>query len=277
MLKTPLALLIAGATLVCAQTTNITIQNPGFETATLPISSVYGPTANLLTGQGSCPGWTAGSTTPTTSFAGVIGLSTVAGQGWWDGKNAGFITAVGPGTVALSQTLSAVLQNNTTYTLSAIVAGQPPAYVFNYSIELWAGNTRVAASSKYQGLQNPFSGKDSVTFSSGPSHPQAGQPLMIVLSSGVSAGQTSNVGFDDISLTATPGIAATNVLPQLAFGGGWYTALYFTNTNAGPVSFPVNFIDGNGNPLNTPSGTSTTVNLQPRGAPWFSSRMPDRC
>jgi hypothetical protein len=56
-------------------------------------------------------------------------------------------------------------------------------------------------------------------------------------------------------------------MPQLAFGGGWYTALYFTNTTGSPVSFPVNLIDGNGNPLSAPSinGTSATVNLQPRG------------
>jgi hypothetical protein len=33
----------------------------------------------------------------------------------------------------------------------------------------------------------------------------------------------------------------TRILPQLAFGGGWYTALYFTNTTTAPVSFTVNF------------------------------------
>ncbi len=57
------------------------------------------------------------------------------------------------------------------------------------------------------------------------------------------------------------------ILPQLAFGGGWYTALYFTNTTASPVSFPLNFIADDGSPLTIPSvgGATSTVNLAARG------------
>jgi hypothetical protein len=67
---------------------------------------------------------------------------------------------------------------------------------------------------------------------------------------------------------ATPGaVAPTNVLPQLAFGGGWYSALYFTNLSSASVSFPVNLIGDDGNPLTVPSlgSSSTTVTLAPRG------------
>jgi hypothetical protein len=75
-------------------------------------------------------------------------------------------------------------------------------------------------------------------------------------------------GGDTTQLAATL-TAASNVvvLPQLAFGGGWYTALYFTNLNSTAVSFPVNFIGDDGNPLNVSvvGGSSTTVNLAPRG------------
>jgi len=66
---------------------------------------------------------------------------------------------------------------------------------------------------------------------------------------------------------ATP----TNILPQLAFGGGWYTALYFTNLNENAVSFPVSFVAGDGTPLNIPAlngssnGSSAQVNLAARG------------
>jgi hypothetical protein len=63
--------------------------------------------------------------------------------------------------------------------------------------------------------------------------------------------------------------AATNakILPQFVFGGGWFSALYFTNTGSTSVSFPVNFVSDNGTPLTVPSlgGSSTTVNLAPRG------------
>jgi hypothetical protein len=56
-------------------------------------------------------------------------------------------------------------------------------------------------------------------------------------------------------------------LPQLAFGGGWYTAAYFSNTTAGQVSFQVDFVGDDGSPLNVPSigGTSTMVNLAANG------------
>jgi len=55
------------------------------------------------------------------------------------------------------------------------------------------------------------------------------------------------------------------ILPQFALGGGWYSALYFTNTNSFSVSFPVAFFADAGTPLSVPSvsGSSTTVTLAP--------------
>ncbi len=65
----------------------------------------------------------------------------------------------------------------------------------------------------------------------------------------------------------TGDVAASIVLPQFAFGGGWYSALYFTNTGSTAVSFPVNFMSDAGTPLNVPSvgGPSAVVNLDARG------------
>jgi hypothetical protein len=70
------------------------------------------------------------------------------------------------------------------------------------------------------------------------------------------------------SLTITVSFAggpSAEVLPHLVFGGGWSTTLYFTNTTSGALSFPVKFIDGNGNALTTANGTSATVNISARG------------
>jgi hypothetical protein len=52
-------------------------------------------------------------------------------------------------------------------------------------------------------------------------------------------------------------------LGQFAFGGGWYSAIYFTNTSLTDVSFPVTFTSDNGTPLNVPSigGSSKTITL----------------
>ncbi|MGC4056439.1 MAG: hypothetical protein QM757_47185 [Paludibaculum sp.] len=67
--------------------------------------------------------------------------------------------------------------------------------------------------------------------------------------------------------TPVPAAAPTTVLPQFAFGGGWYSALYFTNVSSSSVSFPVSFISDGGSPLVVPSlgGSTAHVNLQPHG------------
>jgi Concanavalin A-like lectin/glucanases superfamily len=55
------------------------------------------------------------------------------------------------------------------------------------------------------------------------------------------------------------------VLGQFAFGGGWYSAVYFQNAGANSVSFPVSFAGDDGKPLTVPSVgvSSTTVTLAP--------------
>jgi len=63
------------------------------------------------------------------------------------------------------------------------------------------------------------------------------------------------------SVPATP-----QILSQFAFGGGWYSAVYFSNSGATAASFEVNFAGDTSAPLAIPSiGSSTTVNLAPQG------------
>ncbi len=64
----------------------------------------------------------------------------------------------------------------------------------------------------------------------------------------------------------TAALPAT-VLPQFAYGGGWYSALYFTNFSSTAVSFPVSFVRDGGTPLAVPSlgGATATVNLAAHG------------
>lgn len=57
-----------------------------------------------------------------------------------------------------------------------------------------------------------------------------------------------------------------DVLPQFVFGGGWYSALYFTNTSSTTVSFLVTFTSDGGTPMAVPGvGTSKQVTLAPNG------------
>ena len=69
--------------------------------------------------------------------------------------------------------------------------------------------------------------------------------------------------------------SATQILPQLAFGGGWYSAVYFANTTDQPVSFPLQTIGDDGRPLIVPalSSASVTVNLAARGSAVVGSQM----
>jgi hypothetical protein len=76
----------------------------------------------------------------------------------------------------------------------------------------------------------------------------------------------NGTAFTSIPASSANATATTKILPQLAFGGGWYTGLYFTNLNMTPVSFAVSFIGDDGNPLTIPGlGSSVTVNLSGRG------------
>ncbi|QOY91321.1 hypothetical protein [Paludibaculum fermentans] len=67
--------------------------------------------------------------------------------------------------------------------------------------------------------------------------------------------------------TPVPATAPATVLPQFAFGGGWYSALYFTNVAASPVSFTASFISDAGSPLTVPAlgGSAVQVNLPAHG------------
>jgi hypothetical protein len=93
-------------------------------------------------------------------------------------------------------------------------------------------------------------------------------PNLVVTLDPASGAATMSANFKD---TAIAGLAAVTppttpqILPQFAFGGGWYSALYFTNSSAVSVSFPVSFTGDNGLPLIVPAigGSSTTLNLAP--------------
>ena len=86
--------------------------------------------------------------------------------------------------------------------------------------------------------------------------PTSGTPTMVATLRG---GAAIN-GLAPLTPPTTP-----QILSQFAFGGGWYSALYFTNSSAVSVSFTVNFTADTGTPLSLPSigGSSTTMNLAP--------------
>jgi hypothetical protein len=82
----------------------------------------------------------------------------------------------------------------------------------------------------------------------------SGAPTKVANFTGGSIGQ----------LAPTTPPVSPQILSQFVFGGGWYSALYFTNSSAGSVSFTVTFTADNGKPLIVPSiGSSAILNLAP--------------
>jgi hypothetical protein len=74
-----------------------------------------------------------------------------------------------------------------------------------------------------------------------------------------------------VTQLATDATAARAVLGQFAFGGGWYSAIYFSNGSLNQVTFTVNFIGDNGSPLSVPflggnTASSVTITLAAGGS-----------
>jgi len=114
-----------------------------------------------------------------------------------DGNQVGYANF---GTGQLSQTLSATLQSNTTYTLTVYVGSRLDCCNPNpYSVSLYAGDQLLDSESSQQPDPGDFA-LSTITFTSDDGDPREGLPLQIVLNS-FGTGQTA---FDNVSLDATP-------------------------------------------------------------------------
>ena len=144
---------------------------------------------------------------------------------------------------------------NTTYTLTVYVGQRADecsnvsfCQVNGYAVGLLVGTTSVASDNTLRPAPGTFA-LDTVTYKSS-SSPGTGH---LFISFSEIAG--SQAAFAQVALTATSAGPTTQILPQLAFGGGWYTALYFTNISSSPVSFTVSFIGDDGTSLTVPAVT----------------------
>ena len=112
----------------------------------------------------------------------------------------------------IAQQLSAVLQPNTQYTLSAYIGRRKVIDFAGNSIELLAGSTVLAASPSVTPLAGEFE-LVTVNYASGSSDPLIGQALTIRLKS---LGIQTN--FDNITLDASPIPEPSAILGLLGFG-----------------------------------------------------------
>jgi HpiC1 cyclase len=240
-----------------AQSQTIPIVNPAFDSTVLTCAP--GPSCFE---DGVLPGWAAGS--PTTTFA-TFKPSTGPGAIFPGGIPGGGpnVAAVGNGeggTGVITQDLGFAPLPNTTYTLTMYVGQRSDVPLVAYDVELVVGTISVASDTTLRPAPGTFL-LDTVSYSSGPS---PGNGHLIIRLTGNGAGQAD---FTQVALAATNPGPTTQILPQVAFGGGWYTALYFTNISSTPVSFTVNFIGNDGTRLTVPTvnGSSSMVSLAAHG------------
>jgi len=91
-----------------------------------------------------------------------------------------------------------------------------------------------------------------------------------VFASLTGTGTATSASSASVVVNGTGNVSAGQyVLPQFVAGGGWYTALYFSNSRTTPVTITVDltFVGDNGAPLPAPQGrTSTNVTIPASGS-----------
>ena len=170
-----------------ATTTPIPVLNPQFNLDVLPCS----PGGNC--NQYGITGWVTGPQT----F--VMKASTAQYPG---APSTGlYVAAIGSSscTGSIMQTLAATVQANTTYTLQLSVGAREDEVYTGYLGSIMAGNVTLASGS----LPTPVGGTfitDIITYNSGPTPAQLGQPLQILIKS-MGTGQ---VNIAHVAMFATP-------------------------------------------------------------------------
>ena len=153
------------------------------------------------------------------------------------------------------------------YDNQSFSTGSPTLYFGNieslYSIDTNSGKlTQIGGTVNWVN-----SGPSGLTFENGKLYAASTGPNVLVTVDPASVAATMIANFT-LAIAGLAPIAppvSPQVLSQFAFGGGWYSALYFTNASPASVTFTVNFTADNGTPLVIPAigGSSSTVNLAP--------------
>jgi P pilus assembly chaperone PapD len=163
---------------------------------------------------------------------------------------------------AISDTL---IWDDTTFTTAVAIANPSPVAT-TVSILLWDSNGNPIAATS---IAQPPGSKTETTLRSLPGFSgmvgRRGSARFAVSSGSVGVLGLRFNGSAFTSIPTTSGSAAnpaSSVLPQIAFGGGWYSALYFTNTTGALVSFPVSFVSDAGTPLTLPSIGGATAQVK---------------
>jgi len=199
---------------------------------------------------GTIPGTQFAVTAGNVDVVGVVGGSYFSCADHPSGNCLDLIGSVGTGAIGSVPTFN--LTGGTTYTITFGVVVQGVTTNIDFSVGLGTFSQTVTAT--------PSPSQITVQFVAATS--QSG--VHLTFTSITNPDNFHGAVLDNIVLSDSTG---ASVLPQFVSGEGWYSALYFTNTTATAISFTVNFIGDDGNPLTVPEvgGSSTIVNLVGHG------------
>jgi hypothetical protein len=188
----------------------------------------------------------------------VQGNAALTGTNAFAVTGSGSITGYGTAVLSVAGTVDESVTSGQT-------AGPIPG---TFTLVFPSGDVLVGTFSIPAGILVPFIGGSSsatgtatITGGTGKFAGAAGSFPAISGSGTATGATTSNITFSGNGTLSV----GQKILPQLVFGQGWYTALYFTNTGTTSVSFVVSFVADDGTPLIVPSinNSSVTVNLAP--------------
>jgi hypothetical protein len=198
----------------------------------------------------------------------TTGLYGLAGTG---SQNVATLFSINPKTGAVTAIGPVGVIGNGQFFYARLSVGSDTLYMENNS-NLYTINTTTGAGTQVGTTDSNGYLTSVLLFENGTSYVGTGSGIgtinvttgQITPHSSITGGTNSVTGLAPLSTSSD--LSVTRVLPQLAFGGGWYTALYFTNITASPLTFTLNFIGDDGSPLAIPSlgGSSVTKTLAAR-------------
>ena len=268
------------------------VANPSFEIGT-QVSSPNGSYSQLIPGSSFAPAagklseWSATSTGTNTaagSYSPTLGPPNWNNpfHGRWDGSSIGYLQVDGTGSVTMTQTLTATLQNDTAYELTFDLGKRTlfnqiyiRAAVSAGSAEL--GSTTYSNFSYSQSFWSTFAsipGSIPLRFHTGSNDPNAGAPLKISFSTTNTNPGITEAFFDRVVLTtdlapsALPTIKQGGVVPVFSSSNtiqpGSWISIYGNNFVGQPVLWRNDFPTALG-------GVSVKINGKPAYI-WYASR-----
>lgn len=225
---------------------------------------------------------------PTAGGSGSFNVTAGAGCTWTAVPQASWVTVTGPGGSG-NGSVSFTVAANTGDARSTTINVGDATFTVNQAAAATCSYSLAPTSASF--AANGGNGQFNVTAGAGCAWTAAASDSWIQITSGsagtgagtvqfsvqsnAGAARGGNITVGDASFVITQSgsgggggtiTIGNTVLSQFVFGGGWYSALYFTNTSSATARFTVRFYDDGGRPMTVGSAATRDVTIAPSGS-----------